>query len=87
MVEGFHKDFLETKKFANDNQKHLVAYSGHIITNFLKEFYHNKLKFINEYKPLKLNIYSGIIYKNPNPLFSNYISFKKFKNVLEFIDL
>ena len=65
--EVLKKVFLETKKFANDNQKHLVAYSGHIITNFLKEFYHNKLKFINEYKPLKLNIYSGIIYKNPNP--------------------
>ena len=65
------KKFLETK-ICNDNQKHLVAYSGHIITNFLKEFYHNKLKFINEYKPLKLNIYSGIIYKNPNPILKLY---------------
>ncbi len=77
--EVLKKVFLETKKFANDNQKHLVAYSGHIITNFLKEFYHNKLKFNDEYKPLKLNIYTGVIYKNPNPYSQIIFLFKNLK--------
>lgn len=65
--EVLKKVFLETKKFSHDNQKHLVAYSGHVLTSFLKEFYYNKLKYINDKKTFPLNFYTGIIYKNPNP--------------------
>ena len=96
--EVLKKVFLETKKFSNDNRNHLIAYSGFVVTSFLKEFYYNKLKFINDKKTFRLNFYTGIIYKNPNiviqikyfiktlKVFWN-LFYKRFRNIIRKIFL